>query len=54
MSNTAVTVPPLSLPNILPHPNAIKSRGKTAHSYEPEFWEFEYDTCSKAPQCPLW
>lgn len=32
----------LPLPKMLPHPDAIKSWGENEHSYEPEFWEFQY------------
>lgn len=35
-------VPTLHLPNILPHPEAIRSFGDNPHSYESEFWEFQY------------
>ncbi len=34
----------LTLPNILPHEKAIKSLGQNIHNYEPEFWEFSYET----------
>jgi hypothetical protein len=37
-------VPALQLPEVLPHPDAIKSWGEYHHSYEPEFWEFQYET----------
>jgi hypothetical protein len=33
----------LSIPNALPHPSAIRSWGDNEHSYEPEFWEFQYE-----------
>lgn len=32
----------LDLPENLPHPEAIRSFGDNPHSYEPEFWEFDY------------
>ena len=36
-------IPALQIPNILPHPDAIRSFGDNRHSYEPEFWEFQYE-----------
>ncbi len=36
-------VPALKIPEILPHPEAIRSWGDHQHSYEPEFWEFQYE-----------
>lgn len=33
----------LQIPNVLPHPEAIRSFGDNKHSYEPEFWEFQYE-----------
>lgn len=35
-------VPSLRLPQCLPDPVAIRSFGDNLHSYEPEFWEFQY------------
>lgn len=35
-------VPSLRLPQFLPHEDAIRSFGDNLHSYEPEFWEFQY------------
>jgi hypothetical protein len=35
-------VPSLGLPKSLPHVDAIRSFGDNSHSYEPEFWEFQY------------
>jgi len=35
-------VPSLCLPKFLPHENSIRSFGDNLHSYEPEFWEFQY------------
>lgn len=32
----------LLLPDVLPHPQAIRSCGENQHNYEPEFWEFQY------------
>lgn len=32
----------LQLPQRLPHENAVRSFGDNLHSYEPEFWEFQY------------
>lgn len=37
-------VPALQLPDRLPLPKAIRSWGQNQHSYEPKFWEFEYET----------
>ena len=37
-----LTIDRLQLPKVLPHPNAIKSWGENEHSYDPEFWEFQY------------
>ncbi|MDF1589218.1 MAG: hypothetical protein P1P93_08715 [Gammaproteobacteria bacterium] len=34
----------LTLPKILPHEKALKSLGQNVHNYEPEFWEFFYET----------
>jgi hypothetical protein len=36
-------IDPLPLPNTYPHPKALRSCGQNRHSYEPEFWEFEYN-----------
>jgi hypothetical protein len=36
-------LPSLALPPILPTPAAIRSHGDNHHSYEPEFWEFQYE-----------
>jgi hypothetical protein len=33
----------LCIPDVLPHPDAIRSWGDNRHSYEPEFWEFQYE-----------
>jgi hypothetical protein len=38
-----LTIDHLSLPKKLPHPDAIKSWGENEHSYDPEFWEFQYE-----------
>lgn len=35
-------VPSLRLPEKLPHSEAIRSFGDNLHSYEPDFWEFQY------------
>lgn len=35
-------VPSLHLPESMPHSEAIRSFGDNLHSYEPEFWEFQY------------
>lgn len=35
-------IPALQLPEVFPHPDAIRSFGDNKHSYEPEFWEFQY------------
>lgn len=35
-------VPNLRLPQNLPHPDAVCSYGDNLHSYEPGFWEFQY------------
>lgn len=32
----------LQIPDVLPHPDAIRSFSDNQHSYEPEFWEFQY------------
>lgn len=37
-------IPSLKIPEILPHPDAIRSFGDNSHSYEPEFWEFQYES----------
>ena len=34
----------LELPEQLPTSGALKSWGQNKHDYEPEFWEFQYDT----------
>lgn len=36
-------VPVLKIPDVLPHPDAIRSFGDNRHSYDPEFWEFQYE-----------
>jgi len=36
-------IPALQTPNVLPHPDAIRSCKDNQYSYEPEFWEFQYD-----------
>jgi hypothetical protein len=36
-------IPSLSLPTILPHPEAIKSCKQTKTDYEPDCWEFQYE-----------
>ena len=33
----------LQIPEILPHADAIRSFGDNKHSYEPKFWEFQYE-----------
>lgn len=35
-------IPSLRLPQRMPHEDAIRSVGDNHHSYEPEFWEFQY------------
>lgn len=35
-------IPSLRIPQHLPHEEAIRSFGDNRHSYEPEFWEFQY------------
>ncbi len=35
-------VPSFHLPESFPHSEAIRSLGDNLHSYEPEFWEFQY------------
>ena len=37
-------VPSLILPENLPHPDAIKSFNDSEHGYDPEFWEFDYES----------
>lgn len=39
-------IPSLSLPDTLPHEEAIKSWGQNIHDYEPEVWEFQYEMYS--------
>lgn len=36
-------IPALAIPDILPHPKAMRSGRDNRHSYEPEFWEFQYE-----------
>lgn len=36
-------IPALEIPDALPHPNAMRSGRDNRHSYEPEFWEFQYE-----------
>jgi hypothetical protein len=35
-------IPTLEIPDVFPHPNAMSGRDNR-HSYEPEFWEFQYE-----------
>lgn len=49
-------VPSLHLPEGLPHLEAIRSFGDNLHSYEPEFWEFQYQIhryLERVPDCIL-
>lgn len=36
-------VPALTIPDISPNPDAVRSLGDNQHGYEPEFWEFQYE-----------
>jgi hypothetical protein len=39
-----VRIRPISLPTTLPHPDAIRSHEHNRHAYEPDFWEFQYES----------
>jgi hypothetical protein len=43
-SDAMLRIPALPIPDILPHPDAIKSCGDNRYSYGPEAWEFHYET----------
>lgn len=43
MSLPILKVSSLQIPDVLPHVKAILSFGDNKHSYEPEFWEFQYE-----------
>jgi hypothetical protein len=53
---TMQRVPSFRLPQRLPHEKAVHSFGDNLHSYEPEFWEFQYQCCrylERAPEATL-